>query len=65
MVYNCTYHNDNNKLTTREYDEHIKEITDAIDELVTDKGRYQRLIEKLLYLTVTRPDIAYNVMFKL
>ena len=27
----------------------------------TDKGRYQRLVEKLIYLSHTRPDIAYAV----
>ena len=26
-----------------------------------DKGRYQRLVEKLIYLSHTRPDIAYSV----
>ena len=27
----------------------------------TDKGRYQRLVRKLIYLSHTRPDIAYAV----
>jgi hypothetical protein len=26
-----------------------------------DIGQYQRLVEKLIYLTVTRPDIAFAV----
>nr|XP_016451710.1 PREDICTED: uncharacterized mitochondrial protein AtMg00810-like [Nicotiana tabacum] len=31
------------------------------DSVLEDKGQYQRLIGKLLYLTLTRPDIAYTV----
>ena len=27
----------------------------------TDRGRYQRLIEKLIYLSHTRPEIAYAI----
>ncbi|PON59888.1 hypothetical protein PanWU01x14_156070 [Parasponia andersonii] len=28
---------------------------------LVDKGRYQRLVGKLIYLSHTRPDIAYSV----
>ncbi|XP_060202885.1 uncharacterized protein LOC132631316 [Lycium barbarum] len=56
------------KLTTKEYDEHCKhsteqgnEYTDQNDEELADIGAYQRVIGKLLYLTVTRPDISYSV----
>lgn len=49
------------KLTTNEYDEHVKEPTDPKDEALADQGAYQRIIGKLMYLTVTRPDIAYSV----
>ena len=31
------------------------------DELLEDVGRYKRLVEKLNYLTVTRPDITFAV----
>lgn len=49
------------KHTSREYDEYVggKDLTSV--EVLTDQGPYQRLIGKLLYLTVTRPDIAYSI----
>nr|GFA82299.1 putative reverse transcriptase, RNA-dependent DNA polymerase [Tanacetum cinerariifolium] len=28
---------------------------------LADKGRYQRMVEKLIYLSNTQPDIAYAV----
>lgn len=31
------------------------------DQVFTDKGRYQRLVGKLIYLSHTRPDIAYAI----
>lgn len=48
----------NVKLTIPEYD---KLIGNEDDTLLEDKGKYQRLIGKLLYLTLRRPDIAYTV----
>jgi hypothetical protein len=31
------------------------------DETLSDIGQYQRMVEKLIYLTVTRHDIAFAV----
>ncbi|XP_075088604.1 secreted RxLR effector protein 161-like [Nicotiana tabacum] len=48
----------NKRLTTVEYDEHCHLDNDPT---LADVKIYQRLIRKLLYLTLTRPDIAYSV----
>ncbi|XP_070040197.1 uncharacterized mitochondrial protein AtMg00240-like [Nicotiana tomentosiformis] len=48
----------NRRLTTVEYDEHCN-MDD--DPTLIDVRGYQRLVRKLLYLTLTRPGIAYNV----
>lgn len=45
----------NMKLTSADF------IQDDNDGLFTNISKYQRLIGKLLYLTNTRPDIAFSV----
>ncbi|XP_070020698.1 uncharacterized mitochondrial protein AtMg00810-like [Nicotiana sylvestris] len=49
----------NLKLTSIEFDEIVKENTD--DNVLEDRRLFQRLVGKLLYLTITRPDIASAV----
>lgn len=46
------------KLTSKHYDDQVKE--GEHDPLV-DQTAYQKLIGKLLYLNMTRPDISYSV----
>ncbi|XP_019242407.1 PREDICTED: uncharacterized protein LOC109222513 [Nicotiana attenuata] len=48
----------NSKLTTMEYDQ-ANGITG--DPLLQNAGAYQRLVGRLLYVTITRPDINYAV----
>ena len=36
-------------------------VKDADEDTIVDKGRYQRLEGKLIYLSLTRPDIAFSV----
>ncbi|KAL1065512.1 hypothetical protein V6Z11_D12G001900 [Gossypium hirsutum] len=50
----------NKKLTLVEYDESVQTKVDG-DDLIMDVTVYQRLLERLLYLTNTRPDIMFAV----
>lgn len=36
-------------------------LSDALEDVAVDRGSYQRLVGKLIYLSHTRPDIAYAV----
>nr|XP_016499743.1 PREDICTED: uncharacterized mitochondrial protein AtMg00810-like [Nicotiana tabacum] len=51
----------NHKLTSMEFDKIVNKNGSDIDSELEDKGRYQRIVGRLLYLTMTRPDIAFMV----
>ncbi|XP_019261966.1 PREDICTED: uncharacterized protein LOC109239830 [Nicotiana attenuata] len=48
------------KLTSVEFDQIVKD-SDSEDVQLEEKGNYQRLVGRLLYLIMTRPDIAFAV----
>ena len=39
----------------------IKSLAKRVERCPVDKGRYQRLVGKLIYLSHAKPDIAYSV----
>ena len=41
--------------------EQFAKFSNSISEPVSDPSQYRRLIGKLLYLTLTRPDICYSI----
>ncbi|XP_055830891.1 uncharacterized mitochondrial protein AtMg00810-like [Solanum dulcamara] len=57
----CTPLEMNQKLTSVQYDEHIYKTVAEDDKLLTDPTKYQRLVGRLLYLTMTRPALAFSV----
>ncbi|XP_071723866.1 uncharacterized mitochondrial protein AtMg00810-like [Rutidosis leptorrhynchoides] len=61
----CTPFEQNLKLTTKEYDDLIEKQTEgkakSKDKLMKDPRKFKRLVGRLLYLTITRPDICYSV----
>lgn len=50
----------NVKLTSKEYDEQTNRQQEDSDDPLVDQTMYQKLIGKLLYLNMTRPDITFN-----
>ncbi|XP_055822149.1 uncharacterized mitochondrial protein AtMg00810-like [Solanum dulcamara] len=50
----------NVKLTSKQYDEHVNKSQEESDDPLTNQSAYQRLIGKLLYLNMTRLDIAFS-----
>lgn len=48
----------NVKLTSKLYDEHVKKAES--DDPLIDQTTYQKIIGKLLYLNMTRPDISFS-----
>ncbi|XP_016567285.1 secreted RxLR effector protein 161-like [Capsicum annuum] len=50
----------NIKMTSRQFDEHVKQ-NHTTDDPPINQATYQKLIGKLLYLTMTKSDIAFCV----
>lgn len=51
----------NHKLTLVVFDKFVNKGEASIDAHLEDLGSYQRLVGRLLYLTMTRSDIAFVV----
>ncbi|XP_016576395.1 uncharacterized mitochondrial protein AtMg00810-like [Capsicum annuum] len=51
----------NHKLTSVEYDNFVKTDQTSDDTLLQDKGCNHRIVGRLLYLTMARPDLAFVV----
>jgi len=51
----------NQKLTSIEYDGTFNKGAGHEDPKLNDAEEYQRLLGRLLYLTMTRPDISFRV----
>nr|XP_018627013.1 uncharacterized mitochondrial protein AtMg00810-like [Nicotiana tomentosiformis] len=51
----------NYKITSIEFDKQVSDVRSTVDKELEDKGGYQGLVGRLLYLTMTRPDITFVV----
>lgn len=51
----------NQNLTSVKYDEHINNTSVEIDNLLTDPTKYHRLVGRLLYITMTRPNLVFSI----
>lgn len=51
------------KMTSKEYDDHLSKGNDQTEAMV-DQSCYQKLIGKLLYLTMTIPDISFCLLIQ-
>ncbi|XP_015160754.1 uncharacterized mitochondrial protein AtMg00810-like [Solanum tuberosum] len=51
----------NEKLTSVQFDECIKLEKKHENPILQNPSRYQRLVGRLLYLTMTRPDLSFSV----
>ncbi|XP_059295342.1 uncharacterized mitochondrial protein AtMg00810-like [Lycium ferocissimum] len=51
----------NQKLNLAQYDQCIPSSNTKDDQVLQDPSKYQRLVRRLLYLTVTRPDLTFSV----
>jgi len=55
----------NVKLTSKLYDDHLSKQPEELEDPLVDQTMYQKLIGKLLYLNMTRPDQTYHSTLKL